>query len=81
MTRFRVWLIPCFIPLFTLACAIPLGRGPHAPVLGRKQVVGKVDPNTLEAPDGTRCAVSAEKYERTERGEEAWCMWLSLIHI
>jgi hypothetical protein len=69
-------LIPCLILLLlTLACAIPLGKGSHAPVLERRMVVGKIDPNTLVAVDGSRCAVSAEKYERTERGEEAWCVW------
>jgi hypothetical protein len=41
----------------------------------RKRVAGKSAPSDLVADDGTRCVVSAEKFEKTKPGDRVWCRW------
>jgi hypothetical protein len=43
--------------------------------LGRKAVYGKQDPATLVAKDGSRCAVTEQRYQETAIGELVWCSW------
>ncbi|HEV7992027.1 MAG TPA: hypothetical protein VGP25_09395 [Gemmatimonadaceae bacterium] len=43
--------------------------------LSSKLVSGKEAPATLIARDGSRCSVSAKRYDDMREGEEAWCAW------
>lgn len=55
----------------------PNDRKAQSPKAGfrRKRVAGKSAPSDLVADDGTRCAVSAEKFEQTNPGDRVWCRW------
>jgi hypothetical protein len=41
----------------------------------RKLVSGKESPSQLIARDGSRCTVSAKRFEDTREGEQVWCAW------
>ena len=43
--------------------------------VGSKKVSGKEAPSTLIAVDGTRCQVTANKYDETSIGESVLCNW------
>ena len=42
---------------------------------GRKIVMGKEEPATLVARDGTRCLVTKERFDQVRQGEDVWCDW------
>jgi hypothetical protein len=69
-------------PLLLLALAagctsIPLPHPPGqpAPLLSRKQVAVKREPQVLVALDGTRCATTQARFERAKPGDRVWCVW------
>jgi hypothetical protein len=41
----------------------------------RKAVIGKEEPGTFVARDGTRCVVTKERFDQVRQGEEVWCDW------
>ena len=41
----------------------------------RKAVVGKEEPGTLLARDGSRCLVTKERFDQVRQGDEVWCDW------
>jgi hypothetical protein len=41
----------------------------------RKPVAGHEAPTTLVALDGSRCMVTAKRFEETAPGEKVWCNW------
>jgi len=43
--------------------------------MARKVVVGKAAPTSLLAADGTRCIVTAKRYEETKEGDKVTCRW------
>jgi hypothetical protein len=68
-------------PVLLLALAgctsIPLPHPPGepAPLLSRKQVAAKRDPQVLVALDGTRCVTTQGRFERAQPGDRVWCVW------
>jgi hypothetical protein len=52
-------------------------RGQSAPTTGlaRKVVSSKEAPASLIADDGSRCAVSASRFEEMQVGDKVWCLW------
>jgi hypothetical protein len=40
-----------------------------------KQVVGKIEPQSLEADDGSVCRTSRDRFERTRTGKWIACSW------
>ncbi len=77
--RIRLVLAASTVALALSGCLFP-GRQP-GPVPGEagsfrpKTVQAKEPPNILIAIDGTRCSVSADRYESTNEGDVAWCWW------
>jgi uncharacterized protein YceK len=45
------------------------------PVLERKMVRDKQEPQELIAADGTRCVVSSDRFARVHAGDRVWCVW------
>ena len=70
-----------FAPVLLLALAgcvsipLPHGRGEHAPLLSRKLVAAKQEPQVLVAHDGTRCVTTQARFERAQPGDQVWCVW------
>jgi starvation-inducible outer membrane lipoprotein len=68
-------------PVLLLALAgctsIPLPHRPGepAPLLSRKRVAAKRDPQVLVARDGTRCVTTEARFERARPGDRVWCLW------
>jgi hypothetical protein len=77
----RASVLVVLVGLLLSGCAsIPLpvagGRKTEpAPALERKRVAAKRAPADLIAEDGTRCLATKRRFERTEVGSEAWCVW------
>jgi hypothetical protein len=68
-------------PLLLVALAgcvsipLPHRNGEPAPVLSRKLVAAKREPHLLVAHDGTSCVTTQTRFERTQRGDQVWCLW------
>ena len=48
---------------------------PDRPELGPKRVARKEHPDVVYAEDGTGCRVDREKFEKTQMGDDLWCVW------
>ena len=45
------------------------------PAFSQKRVARKSPISTLIAEDGSRCAVTEQRFRSTEIGDEVWCVW------
>ena len=68
---------PLLLLAFAGCTSIPLPHptGEPAPLLSRKQVIAKREPQVLVARDGTRCVTTQARFDRAERGDRVWCLW------